>query len=70
MTGSSPGTAGQLGEKRDPRMRLPRALEFNAIAEPAASTGEYELVTTISWPDGMFTDDDTAHHRRHTSARP
>ncbi|MGA6222852.1 amino acid adenylation domain-containing protein [Streptomyces umbrinus] len=52
------GTTGQLGEKRDPRMRLPRALEFNAIAEPAASTGEYELVTTISWPDGMFTDED------------
>jgi amino acid adenylation domain-containing protein/non-ribosomal peptide synthase protein (TIGR01720 family) len=51
-------TTGQLGEKRDPRMRLPRALEFNAIAEPTASTGEYELVTTISWPDGMFTDED------------
>ncbi|QEV63994.1 non-ribosomal peptide synthetase [Streptomyces spectabilis] len=50
-------TTGQLGEKRDPAMRLPRALEFNAIAEPAAS-GEYELVTTISWPDGMFTDQD------------
>ncbi|MFJ8192048.1 amino acid adenylation domain-containing protein [Streptomyces sp. NPDC096094] len=50
---------GQLGEKRDPRMRLPRALEFNAIAEPA-STGEYGLVTTISWPDGMFTDEDVA----------
>ncbi|KUO17463.1 non-ribosomal peptide synthetase [Streptomyces dysideae] len=54
------GTTGQLGEKRDPRMRLPRALEFNAIAEPADSTGEYELVTTISWPDGMFTDADMA----------
>ncbi|MFD5335596.1 non-ribosomal peptide synthetase [Streptomyces hawaiiensis] len=51
------GSTGQLGEKRDPRMRLPRALEFNAIAEPAA-TGAYELVTTISWPDGMFTDAD------------
>ncbi|MGW8327946.1 amino acid adenylation domain-containing protein [Streptomyces sp. NPDC055897] len=51
------GTTGQLGEKRDPRMRLPRALEFNAIAEPAA-TGEYQLVTTISWPEGMFTDED------------
>jgi amino acid adenylation domain-containing protein/non-ribosomal peptide synthase protein (TIGR01720 family) len=51
------GTTGQLGEKRDPRMRLPRALEFNAIAEPAAS-GAYELVTTISWPDGLFTDAD------------
>ncbi|MFI7014808.1 amino acid adenylation domain-containing protein [Streptomyces sp. NPDC050164] len=50
---------GQLGEKRDPRMRLPRALEFNAIAEPA-STGDYDLVTTISWPDGMFTDEDIA----------
>ncbi|MET9832063.1 amino acid adenylation domain-containing protein [Streptomyces sp. NPDC006385] len=50
-------TTGQLGEKRDPRMRLPRPLEFNAIAEPAAS-GDYELVTTISWPDGMFTDED------------
>ncbi|WP_106400835.1 non-ribosomal peptide synthetase [Actinocorallia populi] len=53
------GTTGQLGEKRDPRMRLPRALEFNAIAEPGTS-GEYELVTTISWPDGVFTDDDIA----------
>ncbi|MER5301177.1 amino acid adenylation domain-containing protein [Streptomyces lasiicapitis] len=54
------GATGQLGEKRDPRMRLPRALEFNAIAEPAASgsAGEYELVTTISWPDGMFSDED------------
>ncbi|MFD5909982.1 amino acid adenylation domain-containing protein [Streptomyces massasporeus] len=51
------GTTGQLGEKRDPRMRLPRALEFNAIAEPAAS-GAYELVTTVSWPDGMFADAD------------
>ncbi|WP_369275542.1 amino acid adenylation domain-containing protein [Streptomyces sp. R11] len=55
------GTTGQLGEKRDPRMRLPRPLEFNAIAEPApASTGEYELVTSISWPDGMFSDEDIA----------
>ncbi|MEE1742333.1 amino acid adenylation domain-containing protein [Streptomyces sp. BE147] len=53
------GTTGQLGEKRDPRMRLPRALEFNAIAEPAP-TGAYELVTTVSWPDGMFTDEDIA----------
>ncbi|MFJ1614165.1 amino acid adenylation domain-containing protein [Streptomyces sp. NPDC088249] len=51
------GTTGQLGEKRDPRMRMPRALEFNAIAEPDAS-GAYELVTTISWPEGMFTDED------------
>ncbi|MCX4713499.1 non-ribosomal peptide synthetase [Streptomyces griseus] len=51
------GTTGQLGEKRDPLMRLPRALEFNAIAEPAAS-GAYQLVTTISWPDGVFTDPD------------
>ncbi|QDQ16787.1 amino acid adenylation domain-containing protein [Streptomyces spectabilis] len=50
-------TTGQLGEKRDPAMRLPRALEFNAIAEPSAS-GAYELVTTVSWPDGMFTDQD------------
>ncbi|MFI6805221.1 amino acid adenylation domain-containing protein, partial [Streptomyces luteogriseus] len=51
------GTTGQLGEKRDPRMRLPRALEFNAIAETDAS-GAYELVTTVSWPDGLFTDTD------------
>ncbi|GAA3595798.1 non-ribosomal peptide synthetase [Nonomuraea rosea] len=51
------GATGQLGEKRDPRMRLPRALEFNAIAEPGP-TGEYELVTTISWPDGVFADED------------
>ncbi|MFG2273803.1 amino acid adenylation domain-containing protein [Streptomyces chartreusis] len=53
------GTTGQLGEKRDPRMRLPRPLEFNAIAEPGIG-GEYELVTTLSWPDGMFTDEDIA----------
>ncbi|MFJ3882551.1 amino acid adenylation domain-containing protein [Streptomyces sp. NPDC090077] len=51
------GTTGQLGEKRDPRMRLQRPLEFNAIAEPSA-TGEFELVTTISWPAGLFTDAD------------
>ncbi|WP_409238953.1 amino acid adenylation domain-containing protein [Streptomyces sp. PA5.6] len=54
------GATGQLGEKRDPDMRLPRALEFNAIAEPASAGGEYELVTTVSWPDGMFTDEDIA----------
>ncbi|GAA3353351.1 hypothetical protein GCM10017744_006300 [Streptomyces antimycoticus] len=53
------GNTGQLGEERDPRMRLPRPLEFNAIAEPASS-GAYELITTISWPDGMFTDEDIA----------
>ncbi|WP_336207030.1 non-ribosomal peptide synthetase [Nonomuraea sp. LPB2021202275-12-8] len=53
------GATGQLGEKRDPRMRLPRVLEFNAIAEPG-STGAYELVTTISWPDGVFADEDIA----------
>ncbi|GAB77468.1 non-ribosomal peptide synthase domain TIGR01720/amino acid adenylation domain-containing protein [Austwickia chelonae] len=47
----------QLGERRDQRMRLPRALEFNAIVEPSA-TGEYELVTTVSWPEGVFTDAD------------
>ncbi|MFI6096157.1 amino acid adenylation domain-containing protein [Lentzea sp. NPDC051213] len=51
--------AGQLGEKRDPAMRLPRALEFNASAEPGAD-GELELVTVISWPGGVFTDEDTA----------
>ncbi|MFD5069821.1 amino acid adenylation domain-containing protein [Streptomyces sp. NPDC058369] len=51
------GTTGQLGEKRDPRMRLPRALEFNAIAEPDAS-GAYGLATTVSWPGGVFTDED------------
>ncbi|KOV80890.1 peptide synthetase [Nocardia sp. NRRL S-836] len=49
--------AGQLGEKRDPQMRLPRALEFNASAEPGAG-GELELVTVISWPAGVFTDAD------------
>ncbi|MET9974185.1 amino acid adenylation domain-containing protein [Streptomyces microflavus] len=53
------GTTGQLGEKRDPRMRLPRALEFNAIAEPDGD-GAYGLVTTISWPEGVFTDTDIA----------
>ncbi|MFE7094096.1 non-ribosomal peptide synthetase [Streptomyces erythrochromogenes] len=51
------GATGQLGERRDPGMRLPRALEFNAIAEPDA-TGAFELVTTISWPDGLFTEED------------
>ncbi|WNF25534.1 amino acid adenylation domain-containing protein [Streptomyces sp. C11-1] len=51
------GTTGQLGERRDPDMRLPRALEFNAIAEPDPN-GHYALVTTISWPEGVFTDDD------------
>ncbi|MFD5825919.1 amino acid adenylation domain-containing protein [Lentzea sp. NPDC060358] len=51
--------AGQLGEKRDPAMRLPRALEFNASAEPGAD-GELELVTVLSWPSGVFTDDDVA----------
>ncbi|MEU6717085.1 amino acid adenylation domain-containing protein, partial [Nonomuraea sp. NPDC046802] len=53
------GATGQLGERRDPRMRLPRVLEFNAIAEPG-STGEYELVTAISWPDGVFAEQDVA----------
>ncbi|WP_237110216.1 non-ribosomal peptide synthetase, partial [Nonomuraea sp. MG754425] len=53
------GATGQLGERRDPRMRLPRALEFNAIAEPGPS-GAYELVTAISWPEGRFTDEDVA----------
>ncbi|MFF7256287.1 amino acid adenylation domain-containing protein [Streptomyces microflavus] len=53
------GTTGQLGEKRDPRMRLPRALEFNAIAEPDGD-GAYGLVTTLSWPEGVFTDADIA----------
>ncbi|SDF79314.1 non-ribosomal peptide synthase domain TIGR01720/amino acid adenylation domain-containing protein [Lentzea fradiae] len=51
--------AGQLGEKRDPAMRLPRALEFNASAEPGAD-GELELVTVISWPSGVFTGADVA----------
>ncbi|MCX5401962.1 non-ribosomal peptide synthetase [Streptomyces sp. NBC_00102] len=51
------GSTGQLGERRDPRMSLPRALEFNAIAE-ASATGGYELATTLSWPEGMFTDED------------
>ncbi len=50
-------TTGQLGERRDPRMRLPRALEFNAIAEPAPAGG-YELTTTLSWPEGVFTEED------------
>jgi amino acid adenylation domain-containing protein/non-ribosomal peptide synthase protein (TIGR01720 family) len=56
--------AGQLGEKRDPAMRLPRALEFNASAEPGAG-GELELVTLISWPSGVFTDDDIARIGEH-----
>ncbi|MGW3346058.1 amino acid adenylation domain-containing protein [Nonomuraea rubra] len=53
------GTTGLLGERRDPGMRLPRALEFNAIAEPGP-TGAYELATTISWPEGVFTGEDVA----------
>ncbi|MFE2058431.1 amino acid adenylation domain-containing protein [Streptomyces sp. NPDC059446] len=53
------GATGQLGEKRDPGMRLPRVLEFNAVAEPASS-GAYELTTTLSWPEGVFADADTA----------
>ncbi|MBB5938472.1 non-ribosomal peptide synthetase [Streptomyces zagrosensis] len=61
------GSTGQLGEKRDLRMRLPRALEFNAIAEPDAS-GAYELVTTLSWPDGVFTDEDIASIGRYFTA--
>ncbi|WP_228992197.1 non-ribosomal peptide synthetase [Streptomyces sp. DH8] len=48
---------GQLGEKRDPGMRLPRALEFNAVAE-AGPSGSYQLVTTLSWPEGVFTEED------------
>ncbi|MFD6229258.1 amino acid adenylation domain-containing protein [Streptomyces sp. NPDC060232] len=52
-------TTGQLGERRDPRMRLPRALEFNAIAEPDP-TGAYRLATTLSWPEGLLTDEDAA----------
>ncbi|MFD4669046.1 amino acid adenylation domain-containing protein [Lentzea sp. NPDC058450] len=51
--------AGQLGEKRDPAMRLPRALEFNASAEPGADGG-VELVTVISWPSGVFSDADVS----------
>ncbi|MEU1125229.1 amino acid adenylation domain-containing protein, partial [Streptomyces sp. NPDC005899] len=53
------GPTGQLGERRDPRMRLPRALEFNAVAEPATGGG-YELSTTVSWPEGVFTEEDIA----------
>ncbi|MFD9101327.1 amino acid adenylation domain-containing protein [Streptomyces virginiae] len=53
------GATDQLGERRDPRMRLPRALEFNAIAEPGPN-GAHRLVTTISWPDGLLTDEDVA----------
>ncbi|MFJ9931860.1 amino acid adenylation domain-containing protein [Streptomyces virginiae] len=53
------GATAQLGERRDPRMRLPRALEFNAIAEPGPN-GAHRLVTTISWPDGLLTDEDVA----------
>ncbi len=53
------GTTDQLGERRDPRMRLPRALEFNAIAEPGPN-GAHRLVTTISWPDGLLTGEDVA----------
>jgi amino acid adenylation domain-containing protein/non-ribosomal peptide synthase protein (TIGR01720 family) len=59
--------AGQLGEKRDPAMRLPRALEFNASAEPGAD-GELELVTVISWPEGVFTSEDTATIGEHLVA--
>ncbi|GAA1482631.1 non-ribosomal peptide synthetase [Gordonia sinesedis] len=49
------GPTDQLGERRDPRMRLPRDLEFNAITEP----GDDGLVlrTTISWAHGRITDE-------------
>ncbi|MFE1034707.1 amino acid adenylation domain-containing protein [Streptomyces sp. NPDC058807] len=50
-------TTGQLGERRDPRMRLPRLVEFNAIAEPDPAGG-YRLATTLSWPEGTFTEED------------
>ncbi|WKV70419.1 non-ribosomal peptide synthetase [Streptomyces sp. PCS3-D2] len=53
------GATRQLGETRDPAMRLPRALEFNAAAEPGP-TGAHELVTTLSWPQGLLTDEDGA----------
>ncbi|MEU9717534.1 amino acid adenylation domain-containing protein [Streptomyces sp. NPDC047976] len=53
------GTTSQLGERRDPRMRLPRALEFNSVAEPDPAGG-HRLVTTLTWPEGMFTDEDAA----------
>ncbi|MDT7784449.1 MAG: hypothetical protein QOF58_2868, partial [Pseudonocardiales bacterium] len=56
--------AGQLGEKRDPAMRLPRALEFNASAEPGAD-GSLELVTVVSWPSGVFTEADIAQIGSH-----
>ncbi|MCM6771950.1 amino acid adenylation domain-containing protein [Nocardia sp. CDC159] len=47
------GSSGQLGERRDPAMRLPHALEFNSIAEPGDS-GAIELATTISWPADLL----------------
>ncbi|APU43541.1 non-ribosomal peptide synthetase [Streptomyces sp. TN58] len=64
-------TTSQLGERRDPRMRLPRALEFNAIAEPDTA-GAYRLATTLSWPEGLLTDEDAAaigaHYRQTLTA--
>ncbi|GAB3129872.1 non-ribosomal peptide synthetase [Tsukamurella serpentis] len=50
---------GQLGERRDPGMLLPRPLEFNAVTEPG-DTGEPVLVTTVSWPDGVLEEVDVA----------
>ncbi|WP_432065179.1 amino acid adenylation domain-containing protein [Streptomyces sp. C10-9-1] len=52
-------TTGRLGERRDPGMRLPRPLEFNAIAEPGPSGG-HELAFTVTWPEGVLTDEDAA----------
>ena len=49
------GPTGQLGERRDPRQRLPRELEFNAITEPGPDGAV--LRTTISWAAGRFGDD-------------
>ncbi|AFA71694.1 non-ribosomal peptide synthetase [Gordonia polyisoprenivorans VH2] len=49
------GPTGQLGERRDPRQRLPRELEFNAITEPGPDGPV--LRTTISWAAGRFGDD-------------
>nr|WP_296766735.1 non-ribosomal peptide synthetase [Rhodococcus sp. (in: high G+C Gram-positive bacteria)] len=43
---------GTLGEQRDPGMRLPRALEINAVTSDSA-TGP-QLSATFSWPAGVF----------------
>ncbi|WP_231912381.1 non-ribosomal peptide synthetase [Rhodococcus sp. EPR-157] len=45
---------GMLGEERDPNMRLPRALEVNAVTSD--SSDGPALSATFSWPAGVLDD--------------